>query len=120
MFTYRKSHANFERNFHLSGLSIAHASKDMTATFSELLLYIKGLKASPNEYLGGRTAQYSIPDMLTRGAGIIELEAKQQSHRQGLEEESIGNGNLDERSEEMRESSTEDINAEDLAVDGPL
>ncbi|KAI0703413.1 hypothetical protein BC835DRAFT_1410692 [Cytidiella melzeri] len=79
---YRQSHANFERNFHLPGLSAAHAQKDMTTAFNEAFLYIKSLDESPNKHMAGRSAKYSTPDVLSRGAAITESEAMKRKHGQ--------------------------------------
>ncbi|KAI1781638.1 hypothetical protein LXA43DRAFT_881670 [Ganoderma leucocontextum] len=69
---YRSSLANLERNFALSGLSHAHAAKDMRETFKVVLDFIRGQKA--NEFKGGRTVNHSIPDIIMQGGEIIENE----------------------------------------------
>ncbi len=63
---YRSSHANFERNFKLPGLTYKHAEKDMRETFRLILdEYIK--KERPHEYTAGRKSDYTRPDQSTRG-----------------------------------------------------
>ncbi|KAI0694530.1 hypothetical protein BC835DRAFT_1406425 [Cytidiella melzeri] len=72
---YQNSHRVFEQNFLLSGLSYAHGTKNMTATFNDVQQYIQGLEESPNKYRAGQEAKYEIPNALDRGAAIITAES---------------------------------------------
>lgn len=76
---FRNSHANFERNFKLGGLSNAHAQKDMTETFQQVLKYIKERKL--NEAQGGRRAKYEIGNMVVKGSALILEDAKQRQEK---------------------------------------
>ncbi|KAJ3475461.1 hypothetical protein NLI96_g11820 [Meripilus lineatus] len=74
----RNCHSNFERNFKLSGLSTAHAKKDMTATFKELQDYIKlhGL----NETQPDRRVKREIDDMIATGQSAILQDSTKKRH----------------------------------------
>ncbi|KAF7792563.1 hypothetical protein EIP86_003604 [Pleurotus ostreatoroseus] len=71
---YRSSHANFERNFRLSGLSTRHAAKDMKAAFAQLLQYMH--TEGPHEFRHGRNAKKILEDMIWRGGEIILAEGE--------------------------------------------
>ncbi|KAI0682721.1 hypothetical protein BC835DRAFT_1221328, partial [Cytidiella melzeri] len=68
---YRNCHKVFEQNFLLSGLTYAHAAKDMAATFEGVLQYIQTLDGSPNKHVTGRGAKYELPNAIGHGAAII-------------------------------------------------
>ncbi|TBU61019.1 hypothetical protein BD310DRAFT_767432, partial [Dichomitus squalens] len=68
---FRSSHANFERNFRIGGLTFAHAKKDMRKTFKFVLDYLKSNEQQPNNYIAGRTSRHSIPDMIGKGWEIL-------------------------------------------------
>ena len=70
---FRSSHANFERNFQLSGLSFVHARKDMQKTYEAVLQYLRSEK--PNTFKAGRSSTYVIPNLTSRGAETMEREA---------------------------------------------
>ncbi|KAI0705899.1 hypothetical protein BC835DRAFT_1403706 [Cytidiella melzeri] len=72
---YRNTHNIFEQYFLLSGLSYAHTTKNMTATFSEVQQYIQSLEESTNKYHAGREAKYKVPNALDCGEAIIALES---------------------------------------------
>ncbi|KAI0084796.1 hypothetical protein BDY19DRAFT_987352 [Irpex rosettiformis] len=117
---YRQSHANFERNFHLPGLSTAHAKKDMTLTFQEVLLYIKSLEASPNKHHSGRSAKYIVPDVLTRGSSILETEAWHESHDEDIWHEIGSTERMAAGDDGYSRDRTTEITSADLATDDAL
>ncbi len=123
---YRSSHANMERNFALSGLTSAHAEKDMKAMFQTILdnLLVDDssppeLWKSPNTYKAKRRSNYVIPDALIQGAATIEKEgAKGQrgaAGEGGGEDEQEGEGR--EEGDEAPEPEME-LDIDDLSTDG--
>ncbi|KAJ3555332.1 hypothetical protein NM688_g2636 [Phlebia brevispora] len=58
----RSSHANFEHNFRLLGLTTRHTKKDMTAAFELLLRYMK--QEGPHESKPGRRAGTTLQDAI--------------------------------------------------------
>ncbi|KAI0682096.1 hypothetical protein BC835DRAFT_1409649 [Cytidiella melzeri] len=110
---YRNCHRVFEQNFLLSGLSYAHGTKNMTATFNDVQQYIQGLEESPNKYRAGREAKYEIPNALDRGAAIITAES---AVMWGEIEKEGGRGVGDEDYWGL----TDAVSARDLATEGAL
>lgn len=116
---YRNSHANIERNFVLSGLTTAHAEKDMTATFMAILEQIK--EDGPNEYRAGRPGKYVVPNVLADGAAIIQSEAGVRKGASRPEDDGEG----DEEEDGMEDAGAEEeldveLTAEDLSIDGDI
>ncbi|KAF7793203.1 hypothetical protein EIP86_004312 [Pleurotus ostreatoroseus] len=70
---FRSSHANFERNFQLTGLTTRHAQKNMTEMYSILLKYMT--EQGPNEVRTGRKSAASLPDSLSHGASVLLAES---------------------------------------------
>ena len=100
---FRSSHANFERNFHLSGLTSKHADKDMTKTYEDVLKYMRTVK--PNEELPNRASKYNIPDILMKGILMLMEEA----HKAAAAGVQID----DEDDEAIGDVTAEDLGAED-------
>ena len=66
---YCTCHANIERNFGLASLTSRHASPDLTKTFQKMESYFKA--HGPNKHKSGRKSAYTIPDMLSKGQGLV-------------------------------------------------
>ncbi|KAI1781686.1 hypothetical protein LXA43DRAFT_908048 [Ganoderma leucocontextum] len=116
----RASHANFERNFRLPGLTYAHAKKDMRQTFKDMLARLE--KRQPNERVNGRKGTgYTIGDALSEGAATLAREwSKPRQGRTGegaREQEVTGDG--DSEGEDLDEDAVE-LTEEDLSIDGML
>ncbi|OJT02517.1 hypothetical protein TRAPUB_6934 [Trametes pubescens] len=110
---YRSSHANFERNFKIPGLSSKHAEKDMRATFQHILdEYIK--KYRPNEYVAGRGASYTIPDQVVKGAEVLRAEwaAARRGETAAQDDDGGDVGAMDNEVAEGPELTADDISAE--------
>ena len=106
---FRNSHANFERNFQLGGLSFAHARKDMRKAYEAVLNYLRDDHQQPNMYKPGRTTKYHKPDLLGRGATTLEKEGDiRRRENKGYEE--------DGGSEEV----IGELTAEDLSTEGSI
>ncbi|KAM6493491.1 hypothetical protein JOM56_011625 [Amanita muscaria] len=67
--TYKNAHEVIARNFALLKASVLHADPNMEKTLSDLQDHIAG--HSPHAFMPGRTAIYSIPDMLDKGHGMM-------------------------------------------------
>ncbi|KAI0083688.1 hypothetical protein BDY19DRAFT_899903 [Irpex rosettiformis] len=126
--TYRNCHRVFEQNFLLSGLTYAHAAKDMTTTFKVVEEYISSLEASPNKHLAGRTTKYKVPNALEHGAAKIMLEARVSTDGKQVEDDeacideeeqlwSMVGGSRDEEIRVHDDSLEKAISALDLAVE---
>lgn len=50
-------------------MTTRHAPPDLTKTVEKMQSYFNEHK--PNQYKAGRKTAYSIPDMLTRGQGLV-------------------------------------------------
>ncbi|KIP02701.1 hypothetical protein PHLGIDRAFT_41918, partial [Phlebiopsis gigantea 11061_1 CR5-6] len=72
--TYRSSHANFERNFQLPGLTTRHGKKDMTEPYSRLSKHMA--KHNPNSKIRGRKSLRKIENKILLGAALILAEDK--------------------------------------------
>ena len=115
---FHSSHANFERNFHLPGLSYAHAKKDMQETFKEMLRKLEARKA--NEHCITRGGEgYNIANALSEGATILSKEwALSRGPREGGGDEPEGD---DENAMEVEGDSVGgELTEEDLSVEGLL
>ena len=118
MLLFRSSHANFERNFRLPGLSYAHAKKDMQETFKEMLRKLEARKA--NEHCITRGGEgYNIANALSEGATILSKEwALSRGPREGGGDEPEGD---DENAMEVEGDSVGgELTEEDLSVEGLL
>ena len=114
---FRSTHANFERNFRLPGLSYAHAKKDMRETFKVMLQKLEARK--PNEHCAGRGGTgYVIANVLTVGAYILVKEwYQQQGPRNSAGEDGDGD---EEETTEVEEVFGGELTEEDLSVEGQL
>lgn len=83
--TYRFYHQLMEENSYLSGLTLRHAPPDMKKTFSVMEKYMQ--KTGPNEFRAGRKSTHSVPDLLTRGAGMMASGANDSGEGDGDGEE---------------------------------
>ncbi|OBZ72547.1 hypothetical protein A0H81_07974 [Grifola frondosa] len=99
---FRSAHANIERNFRLSGLTFAHAQKDISQTLKNVLLYLQ--EAGPNEFKAGRKTAHVIKDMLRIGEAMVEADTE-------------AKGNV---FEDDIDSTNELLTAEDLSVEDAL
>ncbi|KAJ3473410.1 hypothetical protein NLI96_g13016 [Meripilus lineatus] len=90
----RNCHSNFERNFKLTGLSTAHAKKDMTMTFKELQHYIQ--RNTLHERKLNRRVKREIDDMIATGLSAILQDAEQKQPVRTMEQGGVnktdGNG----------------------------
>lgn len=105
---FRSSHANFERNFHLKGLSTKHAEKDMTVAIAELRKYLQ--EHGANEFQPGRTANTKLQDLLVRGAAMVV--AASEKHNAGMSADITDD--LDGAAELRVEMTAEDFSIDDL------
>lgn len=122
MLLLRASHANFERNFRLPGLTFAHAKKDMQQTFKLMLGKLEARR--PNEHVNGRRGtEYTIRDAITEGAAILANEwskPRETSTNNRTDEADItGEGDQEDEDENLDEDVVE-LTEEDLSVEGML
>lgn len=115
---YRSSHANLERNFHLSGLTHKHATKDMKETFKSVLNYLKDI--SPNQYVAGRKSAYSIPNALVRGASIIGAESLKGMGQDKGDVAFTKDPDMMDVDMDEEDSLDVELSAEDLSVEGVI
>ncbi|EJF62760.1 hypothetical protein DICSQDRAFT_58059 [Dichomitus squalens LYAD-421 SS1] len=109
---FRSSHAKFERNFCISGLSHAHAKKDMRKTFKVVLEYLTAPEQLPNNYIAGRTSKHTIADMVARGWELLQRETttQQEMSQMGSKLEDAGLPDDDEKGE----LTGEDLSTEEM------
>jgi len=67
---YRNLHTVFQRNFMHTQLTTQHAEVNMEKTFLEVCKHLS--KHSPHEVQNGRKSKYNIPDLTSRGAGMMD------------------------------------------------
>lgn len=60
--------AQMERDIHLPGLTFKQGKRDMSQTYSALLVQM--LKTHPNEYQGKRSTAYETPDLISTGTKL--------------------------------------------------
>ncbi len=83
----------------------------MQKTFEDILQYLQSEKGQPNHYQAKRSSRYSIPDLLARGAEVLDKEAG--ASYDGLSDDRGGGMDGDEES-------AEPLTAQDLSADGAI
>ncbi len=82
----------------------------MQKTFEDILRYLQSEKGQPNHYQAKRSSRYSIPDLLARGAEVLDKEA-------GASYEGVAN---DREGGTDGDGEPAELTAEDLSADGAI
>ncbi len=90
----------------------AHAIKDMRATFEEVLKTLAADKPNERDMKRSERCKYSIPDWLTKGAGMMGKEWAAPRGAPGEADEEDVEAEVEERHVELTE--------EDLSVEGMI
>ncbi|KAI1783375.1 hypothetical protein LXA43DRAFT_1067709 [Ganoderma leucocontextum] len=115
---FRNSHANMEHNFALPGLTTRHARKDMKATFIEVLKHLE--EGGPNVYRAGCKSNYVIPDVIVKGAAVIEKNVGIRGDggdTRGSSETSTAQGGREAQEGDLQSL---EVSADDLSVEASL